>query len=413
MRRRYLDAMALVQCFGKPDLFITITCNPNWPEIKEHLLPNEEAHNRPDLTARVFHAKFRELKEDLIKKKCFGHIRAYAYTIEFQKRGLPHGHILLIFNPADRLVTPDEYNQIVSAEIPPRNLHPLLHDAVKKHMMHGPCGALNKSNVCMRDGKRCANYYPKEFCRETMQSKNSYPLYRRRDSGVTVFVKGHQLSNEWVVPYNPFLLLKYDCHVNVEICASIHSIKYIYKYIYKGHDKIHFHVSPTGQVDQVDEIKDFQSARWVSPQEAAWRIFGFDLTELKPSVIHLQLHLENYQLIHFNTKDRLANVLRNPRNHKTMLTEFFFANRSSPRVREMQLTYDQFPKHFVWMQKDKYWKRRVKQDALGRINLAHPSEGERFFLRMLLMVVKAPTSFDALKTYNGQIFPTFRAACLA
>jgi hypothetical protein len=37
MRRRYLDAMALVQRFGKPDLFLTMTCNPNWEEIiKEH-----------------------------------------------------------------------------------------------------------------------------------------------------------------------------------------------------------------------------------------------------------------------------------------------------------------------------------------------------------------------------------------
>lgn len=44
-----MDVIALVQHFGKPDLFITITCNPSWPEIKEHLSSNDVAQNRPDL----------------------------------------------------------------------------------------------------------------------------------------------------------------------------------------------------------------------------------------------------------------------------------------------------------------------------------------------------------------------------
>ena len=43
MRKRYMDAMALVQVFGKPDIFLTITCNPNWFEIKEELEPYEES----------------------------------------------------------------------------------------------------------------------------------------------------------------------------------------------------------------------------------------------------------------------------------------------------------------------------------------------------------------------------------
>ena len=37
MRKRYMDAMALVQRFGKPDIFLTMTCNPNWQEIKQEL----------------------------------------------------------------------------------------------------------------------------------------------------------------------------------------------------------------------------------------------------------------------------------------------------------------------------------------------------------------------------------------
>ncbi|CAH9052040.1 unnamed protein product [Cuscuta europaea] len=69
MRRRYMDVMALVQRYGKPDIFLTITCNPNWPEMKELLKHSDEAQNRPDLIARVFRAKVEELKTEIIKKK--------------------------------------------------------------------------------------------------------------------------------------------------------------------------------------------------------------------------------------------------------------------------------------------------------------------------------------------------------
>lgn len=95
MHQNYLDAMALVQKFGKPSLFITMTCNPKWPEIVNNLLPGESSHFRPDLTVRVFHSKLKELMALLLKKKIFGTVIALIYTIEYQKRGLPHAHILL------------------------------------------------------------------------------------------------------------------------------------------------------------------------------------------------------------------------------------------------------------------------------------------------------------------------------
>lgn len=96
MRCKYMDTIALVQKFGKPGIFLTIACNPNWPEIKEHLMPEEEAQNHPVLISKVFHAKLEELKIDLFKRNIFGEIAAYTYVIEYQKRGLPHAHFLLI-----------------------------------------------------------------------------------------------------------------------------------------------------------------------------------------------------------------------------------------------------------------------------------------------------------------------------
>ena len=83
MRRRYLDAMALVQRFGKPDLFLTMTCNPSWEEIIKELAPGQSAQDRPDLVARVFKAKLEDLKKLIFKKKFLGEVAAHVYVIEF------------------------------------------------------------------------------------------------------------------------------------------------------------------------------------------------------------------------------------------------------------------------------------------------------------------------------------------
>lgn len=111
---------------------------------------------------------------------------------------------------------------------------------VVKHMLHGPCGDLNPKNVCMKRKGYCKNFYPKAFCDVTTQNIGTYPAYRRRGRGVKVIVSGAKLDNRWVVPYNPYLLCMFDCHVNIEICSKIKAVKYIYKYICKGCDKINF-----------------------------------------------------------------------------------------------------------------------------------------------------------------------------
>ncbi|XP_026433135.1 uncharacterized protein LOC113330554 [Papaver somniferum] len=104
MHQRYHDAMALVQKYGKPDLFITMTCNPNWEEIQRELKPRQQAHDRPDLTMRFFHATFEELKVDLFTKGVLGKVAAHVHVIEFQKRGLPHAHILIILQERERQI---------------------------------------------------------------------------------------------------------------------------------------------------------------------------------------------------------------------------------------------------------------------------------------------------------------------
>lgn len=72
MTHRYLNALALVQKYGKPDFFITMICNTNWSEIQQELLPGEEAQNRADLLSRVFRAMNEELKNELINEQVLG-----------------------------------------------------------------------------------------------------------------------------------------------------------------------------------------------------------------------------------------------------------------------------------------------------------------------------------------------------
>jgi hypothetical protein len=68
--------MAIVRKQGKPDLFITMTCNTKWPEIVSALLPGQSAQDRPDLTARVFHLKLKAVMDDMNFGGIFGRVTA-------------------------------------------------------------------------------------------------------------------------------------------------------------------------------------------------------------------------------------------------------------------------------------------------------------------------------------------------
>lgn len=151
MHKLYQDAISIVRRFGKPHLFITFTCNPAWPEIQDNLIPPQTAPDRPDLTARMFRLKMKEFMDDLTRRHVLGRVVAHVHTIEFQKRGLPHAHILLILTPDDVPDDADKVDSIVSAEIPDRTGYPDAYATVKRFMVHGPCTAAR----CLNEHGRC------------------------------------------------------------------------------------------------------------------------------------------------------------------------------------------------------------------------------------------------------------------
>jgi hypothetical protein len=89
-------ALTVVQRMGHPTYFITFTCNADWPEIKENLLPGQVSSDRPLLVARVFKLKLKRFLATI--KKWDGGCAYYFCVVEFQHRGLPHAHIALRVN---------------------------------------------------------------------------------------------------------------------------------------------------------------------------------------------------------------------------------------------------------------------------------------------------------------------------
>ena len=198
--QQYLqDCLTYVREGGKPDLFVTFTTNPEWSEIKSGLINGEgqEIYDKGLMECRVFNQRVIRLY-DLIKKgDIFGKVRFDMACTEFQKRGLPHLHLLLWMH--DR-IRADQIDDVARAEIPDPELDPDLHRIVVRNMIHGPCGLINPRSPCMVNGQ-CSKGYPKPYLAETQHSSEGYPLYRRRKPGDGGFTIEKKVGDEVKINY--------------------------------------------------------------------------------------------------------------------------------------------------------------------------------------------------------------------
>ncbi|XP_035830146.1 uncharacterized protein LOC110887742 [Helianthus annuus] len=416
MYKHYQDALAICRVHGNPQYFITFTCNVKWPELKRYLAetPHVKVQDRPDIIARIFRVKVDAFMGYLRSGAPFGEVVA-----EFQKRGLPHCHTLLWVKPCNKIQSPDDIDSYISAEIPNPTVEPVLHKIVTELMLHGPCGLPKPNAPCMIDGT-CSKNFPKNYESATRFDKEGYAHYKRKADGFFVIKNGVTLDNSFVVPYNKDLLLRFDAHINVEYCGWNMVIKYLFKYISKGADRIRFTVTKTSNVPDApnhtssssfDEIKNFVDGRFICPHEAAWRIFDFPIHSRNPAVQVLAVHLENMQNISFRDSQQLQNVVDNPIAKKTTLTEWLHNNILDDKGRHLR--YVDYVSEYRWDTSGRCWIRRAtnRTPAIGRLIYVHPSCGETFYLRMLLGHQTGCRNFSDIRTVGTEIFPTYRNAC--
>ncbi|KAF6514101.1 hypothetical protein HZS61_006357 [Fusarium oxysporum f. sp. conglutinans] len=384
------DALALARRFGKPTFFITMTTNPGWPDIASALRSGQHFTDAPTVACRAFHMRLQHLKAFI--KRHFGRL-IYAITVvEFQKRGLPHAHMLIKVSPEPTI---DALDAIISAELPRSPADAALRASVLRTNIHSR-NHLNGPSYCNREG-RCRIHF------------------RRREE-----------EDAWVVPYMPSLILYMDCHINVDVCLSVNVFMYLFKYLFKGPDKTSFRVSDDSPAsDMPDEYKDYIAARYLSSSEAAYRIFSFSIVTKEPSVRCLPVHLENHQLGQMwrasGNQSFMSDLLwyfQRPRRppfdnltYPEFYTRFYYDSWQLGRVLRdnhifMSLTHsDRGPRQRVLIE-------RRLGEVITRIHAIPPRVGELFYLRTLLQNRPAYCFMD-LRTVDGIIYPSYQQTAVA
>ena len=284
------DGMSVVDRLGKPTLFITFTCNSNWPEIVSQLMPGQSAAELSAITNRVFKMRLNNLMAKLRSGHYFGRRAVYITAVtEHQKRGLAHAHIAFRFE-GDQPTSSEAIDALVSAELPQLTEDSsdddrAVHRMVSSYMIHS-C----REGRCFKAGtpvasRTCKYGYPYTDNEVTYADDRGYIQYRRR---------GPDSRNANVVSYNRAMLLEFDTHINVQIAHTVNILSYLFKYFVKGVDMIRMAV-PTVMVNgqqRHDEFEEFERARYLSASEASWRFLGFDVNSLEPAVTVYGVHAE-------------------------------------------------------------------------------------------------------------------------
>ncbi|XP_057744875.1 uncharacterized protein LOC130962716 [Arachis stenosperma] len=381
------DAFAICRYAGYPSYFITITCNPDWNEVKDCVADYSlKPSDMPDIISRVFKIKLDALLKDLKDGSIFGKPKGIVYTVEFQKRGLPNCHILLFIQSVEKPRSSNDIDHHISAEIPDEHTQPKLYRLVQKFMVHGPCGVLNTSSPCMVNG-RYSKFYPMPFREKTAIDSAGFPTSKRSDNGRSTSKRNVNLDNRFIVLYNATLLLKYGCHINVEYTCQTSAIKYLFKYVHKGNDRVtaSFFRSHdlADSVVIVDEIQNYYDCRYISACE---------------NVLY-----EDHQLI--------ENVIEAAVSKDSMFIGWFKANKDFDLVRT--LTYAEMLSFFIWDKQGHMWRPRKQGNVIGRLTHIPHSHGKEYYLRLLLNYQKGCHTFADVRSVDGIVYDTFKEACYA
>ena len=246
LRSCAIAALVLLSELGRATGFLTITCNTDWDEIKSQLLLGQTAFDRPDIVCAVFQKRKLALLHNLRHGVYFdGEIVYIMHVIEFQKRGLPHAHIVFRLSDHPAPNAPDaelaDYcDRIVTAEMPKlpnhndkskkANIQRAYVDLVKSKMIHHCSVAVNG---CKKNADaQCKRRYS-DTSREVEHTffENGYPVYKRPHA-----------DDRRVVPHNIKILIDWNGHANLEFTTSVKCILYLFKYLFKGSTSVRLYL---------------------------------------------------------------------------------------------------------------------------------------------------------------------------
>jgi hypothetical protein len=242
LREKARDALAIVSEYDHPTLFITLTCNPLWPEIQEMLLPGQVAFDRPDIVCRVFKARLFAFLHNLRQGKYFDDFGTSAtgapirivhrgviyeiFVIEYQHRGLPHAHIVVkLANTPNFRTHKDDVSTWIDSHI--SACMPTVTEAstdedrkyfhlVSKHLVHECSTGVNG---CKNEAGRCTKGYHETFIsEETTFNVRGLPQYKRCT-----------LEDLQVCPHHRLCTLDWGGHAYVDYAGSSRCVLYLYK----------------------------------------------------------------------------------------------------------------------------------------------------------------------------------------
>ena len=267
-----------------------------------------------------------------------------------------------------------------------------LRELVRQHMVHsenhlkvGYGGTVSRCNV----GGKCCWDFPHPPRAYTQLNAKQRVSYKRGP------------DDAWVSPYCPALLLLWEGHMHVEVIFTVDVFLYVYKYLFKGPDHADVAVksAPGNACNDSDPVADYIRRRYVSVPEAAWRLFGFKISQHNPSIARLAVHepgqnRPRYRVgaVNANSSDASSLIRYFMRPNAALFDSMLYTTYNT------EYTFTLMPHEGVSSLSGEWWveskgssntrlrvvRRRIRGEKVARIKSVRPGMGEVFYIRLLL-----------------------------
>jgi hypothetical protein len=458
-----LDALATVSQFGAPSFFTTLTCNPEWREIKERLHDGQNAYDRPDIVVRVFREKLRRFVHNL-KLGCYhggtmvngkyvnkstSQMVYIMHVIEYQHRGLPHAHIVYKVVGAPEQINADDSLEMINEKrinqakyidgyvganniihlpeiiayrpgkvigqycFTPDEIGQNIHDDLIGETQLHTCAV--GCNACkQKETDNCKRRFDRFTIGEnTVFNKDGYPEYRRP-----------KLCDLRVVGHNRSMLLDWRGHVNVEFATSVKSCLYLYSYLFKGCKKDYVIATEEHESDDEKESEEmiYLNGRFLCAMDAMGRALGFHTyPKQEPSVVSVSIKTRSqvgYYLSEGKLTDMAVYMMTRtiPELEKLSIRDFFkdyYYSSLKPDERKKVENVDYFI--IPYGRKVTYVKKYVRNEMrVVRLEMLYPDVGEPYYLRVIMKnrAINRNKWKDVL-SHNSVIYPSYQAAARA